>query len=80
MGIIFLKINISSKFIILRFLPSIIITGVLYDLYFAFSLEKLELFGRKSSEIYKDIKGDDSLESLYTQLFNIHGLILTKRV
>ena len=49
-------------------------------LYFAFSLEKLELFGRKSSEIYKDIKGDDSLESLYTQLFNIHGLILTKRV
>ena len=53
---------------------------LLYDLYFAFSLEKLELFGSKSSEISKNIKSDENLESLYTQLFHIHGLILTKRL
>lgn len=53
---------------------------LLYDLYFAFSLEKLESFGKHAKEVKKLIEGEESLESLYTLLFDVHGLILTKRV
>ncbi|MDP3728684.1 MAG: hypothetical protein Q8R18_04490 [bacterium] len=53
---------------------------LLYDLYFAFSLEKLEHFGKHAKEIKKSIHGEESLESLFTMLFDVHGIILTKRV
>lgn len=53
---------------------------LLYDLYFAFSLEKLELFGKKIDEIKKEIQGEEKLHTLLTMYFDIQGVILTKRV
>lgn len=53
---------------------------LLYDLYFAFTLEKLEYFGKQAQEIQKSLKGEESLEALFTLLFDVHGIILTKRV
>lgn len=56
------------------------IIELLFDLYFAFTLEKLEFFGKQANEIKKSIEGEESLESLFAMLFDVHGIILTKRV
>jgi len=53
---------------------------LLYDLYFAFTLEKLEYFGKYAKEIKKSIEYEENLASLYTLLFDVHGIILTRRV
>ncbi len=56
------------------------IIELLYDLYFAFTLEKLEFFGKQTTEIKNSLKGEKSLEALFTLLFDVHGIILTKKV
>ncbi|MDP3728781.1 MAG: hypothetical protein Q8R18_04985 [bacterium] len=53
---------------------------LLYDLYFAFTLEKLEAFGKKVDELKGDLKDAEQLQALLTMLFDIQGVILTKRI
>ncbi len=57
-----------------------IMMELLYELYFAFSLDKLETFGKMAKETKQTIQGEEKLASLFTMLFDIHGIILTKRV
>ena len=52
----------------------------IYRLYYAFSLEELETFGTAIEEVKKSTQEPKELYLLYTQLFDIHGLALTKNI
>ncbi len=52
----------------------------IYKLYYAFSLEELESFGKIIEEIRTKTQEPKELYLLFTQLFDIHGLALTKNI
>jgi len=52
----------------------------IYRLYYAFNLEELEAFGTAIEQIKKDTQEPKELYLLYTQIFDIHGLALTKNI
>ncbi len=52
----------------------------IYGLYYDFSLEELEAFGVDAKDVAKEIGEQEVLFSLYSQVFNIQGLALTKTI
>lgn len=52
----------------------------IYRLYYAFTIEELESFGIAIEEIKKETQEPKELYLLSTQLFDIHGLALTKNI
>ncbi len=52
----------------------------IYRLYYAFNLKELENFGKACEEAKKITQEPKELYLLYTQLFDIHGLALTKNI
>ncbi len=52
----------------------------IYKLYYAFSIEELESFGKNIEDIKKETYEPKELYLLYTQIFDIHGLALTKNI
>lgn len=52
----------------------------IYRLYYAFTLKELESFGRAGEEIKREIQEPKELYLLYIQIFDIHGIALTKNI
>jgi len=52
----------------------------IYLLYYAFSLKELEGFGKAAKEAESELHEQKDLLPLYTQIFDIHGLAITKSI
>lgn len=52
----------------------------IYHLYYAFTLKELELFGKAGEDAKKITQEPKELYLLYTQIFDIHGIALTKNI
>ena len=75
------KAGFEKKIISLKGLKGLNeLLGRIYKLYYAFSIEELESFGNAIDNVEKETQEPKELYLLYTQIFDIHGLALTKNI